>query len=191
MAEGMYTVWPDGYVSMTGNAAEIVRVRIRPEPRESVTGAWLARRMTTAIRFGDSLENSPFVVDAWSRWLESVGDLHGVELLDLFYWESYSGSFAATGETEYDIVQESFTPYDCRELLKTMLGVDERYRGHDRPRLYVEMIRRLWPEVMQEPINKPYEGKWTVPFRMLRSVRMNRLVPRAARNWVRRGFGLG
>jgi hypothetical protein len=185
MAEGMYAVWPAGHVAMTGNAAEIVRVRIRPEPGEPVTGKWLARRMTTAIRFGDGLESSPFVVDAWTRWLGEMGELYNVELLDLFYWESYSGSFTATGETEYDIVQESFTPYDCRDLITTMLGVEEKYRDHDRPRLYREMIRRLWPDVMCEPVNVTYEGKWTPAIRAFRALQLSRLVPRAAKERIR------
>jgi hypothetical protein len=142
--------------------------------------------MTTAIRFGDSLENSPFVVDAWTRWLGGVGELHDVEMLDLFYWESYSGSFAASGETEYDIVQESFTPYDCRDLITTMLGVEEKYRDHDRPRLYREKIRRLRPDVMCEPVNVAYEGRWTTAIRAFRALQLNRLVPEAAKERIRR-----
>jgi hypothetical protein len=191
MAEGMYQSWPQGYVSVTGNAAEILRVRLRLGPGESADGPALARLMALPIRLQDRMEKNPFVVEAWSRWLEGVGDLHGYELLDLFYWESYSGSFAATGQTEYDIVQEAFTPYDCRELLMTMLSVDERYRDHDRPELYVAMIRRLWPEVLREPVNQAYEGPWTPVLRVLRSLGMNRLVPAGGRRLARRAIGLG
>jgi hypothetical protein len=186
MAEGMYAVWPEGYVSMTGNAAEIVRVRLRLDPDESISPRNLARLMSLAIRFQDRLEETPFVVEAWQRWLEGIGDLHGLNLFDLFYWDSYNGSFAATGQTEYDIVHEAFTPFDCRLLLTTMLAVDERYRDHDRPKLYREMIRRLWPEVMKEPVNVAYEGRWTPALRIFRALQLNRLVPQATKTGIRR-----
>jgi hypothetical protein len=186
MAEGMYAVWPEGRVSVTGNAAEIVRVRLRLEPGQVPSGRSLARLMSLPLRFQDRLEQTPFVVEAWQRWLDDVGDLHGYNLFDIFYWDSYDGSFAATGQTEYDIVHEAFTPLDCRLLLTTMLAVDERYRDHDRPKLYVAMIRRLWPEVLCEPVNQPYEGRWTFLFRGLRALHLNRLASPALKAGIRR-----
>jgi hypothetical protein len=173
-------------VSVTGNAAEIVRVRLRLEPGQVPSGRSLARLMSLPLRFQDRLEQTPFVVEAWQRWLDDVGDLHGYNLFDIFYWDSYDGSFAATGQTEYDIVHEAFTPLDCRLLLTTMLAVDERYRDHDRPKLYVAMIRRLWPEVLCEPVNQPYEGRWTFLFRGLRALHLNRLASPALKAGIRR-----
>jgi len=190
MAEGMSKSWPAGYVSMTGNAAEIVRVRLRMEPGEVLSARLLARLMSTADRFQDRLENIPFVVEAWQRWLDGLGELHGIDPLDLFYWECHSGAFAAPGGTEYDIVYETFTPHDCRRLLTTMLAVDERYREHDHPKLYVTMIRRMWPELLSEPVNQRYEGKWTPVLRALRRVGIRRLVPAGARQRLRRALGV-
>jgi hypothetical protein len=191
MAQGLYESYPSGRVSMTGNAAEIARARIRIEVGEPLTARRLARLMCTALRFQDRLEANSFVVAAWDRWLSGIGDLKGVHPLDVFYWEQFAGNFAAMGESEWDIVQEEFTPYDCRRLLTAMLSVDEVHRQRDRPKLYVEMIRRLWPEVLCEPVNQPYEGRWTPVLRALRSVRVNRLVPPEARRRVRRVLGIG
>ena len=97
-----------------------------------------------------------------------------------------SGNFAAIGETEYGIATEFFTPLDCRRLLVMMLAVDEKHRDHDRPRLYVEMIRRLWPEVLREPVNKPYEGPLTPMLRAFRAAGLNRLIPPRAKTSLRR-----
>jgi hypothetical protein len=49
--------------------------------------------------------------------------------------------------------REIITPYNCREVLTIFLGVDERYRRAPDYFLFYRLIDKLWPDVLQEPIN--------------------------------------
>jgi hypothetical protein len=189
LAQGMYGSYPDERVCLTANAFEITRTRIRLDGGEPVTARALARWHWLAEDLQERLESNAYVVAAWEEWLAGVGELLDVHVLDLFYWEHYSGNFAAIGEAEHDIITDFFTPPDCRRLLTTMLAVDERYRDHDDPRLYVEMVRRLWPEALREPVNEPYEGPLGPVLRAIRTVGVNRLVPKSAKAYLRRFLG--
>jgi hypothetical protein len=78
---------------------------------------------------------------------------NGIELLDLFYWEIIMGNWQAGATLEWDIVQDCLAPFNCRELLSTLLGVDAKYRDHDNPIWYKKLIQSLWPGLLLEPIN--------------------------------------
>jgi len=151
MAQALYNVYPQDRVCVKGNAAEITRVRFRVRNGEGITAKSLAR--ITTFQFSDDMANNPFVVKSWDNWLSQLGEIYNVHILDLFYWEHWAGNFAAMTQSEWDIVQEVFTPYNCRQLLMNMLGVEEKYRDHDEPILYKELICKLWPEVLDEPVN--------------------------------------
>ncbi|MGH7380663.1 MAG: hypothetical protein ACREKR_00335 [Candidatus Methylomirabilales bacterium] len=167
MAQALYDVYPQDRVCVKGNAAEITRVRFRIRNGEEITARTLAR--FTTFQFSDDMANNPFVVKSWDNWLSQLGEIYNVHLLDLFYWEHWAGNFAAMTQSEWDIVQEVFTPYNCRQLLMNMLGVDEKYRDHDEPILYKELICKLWPEVLDEPVNP--RDKRTVAREVRRRVR--------------------
>ena len=77
-----------------------------------------------------------------------------VKLLDLFEWEQGHGNWLAMTQLEFDIAwREIITPYNCREVLTIFLSVDECYRRAPDYTLFHRLIDKLWPEVMQEPIN--------------------------------------
>jgi hypothetical protein len=95
----------------------------------------------------------PFVVRAFDEWLSDTRNAFNVHLLDLFYWEQRMGNWQAMSQLEWDIVQEVFTPLNCRSLLATMLSVDEKYRRPPEFRLHRQLILSLWPDVLSEPIN--------------------------------------
>jgi hypothetical protein len=151
MVQGIYTTNLQGRVCVTGNAAEITRVRFRVPNGRQVTPKTLTRFMS--FQYPDDLEKISYVTRAWEKWLSKLGDTHNIHPLDLFYWEHWAGNFAAMGQAGWDISQETFTPYNCRRLLMYMLSVDERYRDHDEPILYKALIQKLWPEVLSEPVN--------------------------------------
>jgi len=153
MGQGLYCIYPENRVCVKGNAAEITRVRFRVPPAEKVTATTLAR--FTSFQYADDMMRNAFVLKHWARWLSGIPRLYNVHILDLFYWEHWGGNFAAMTQAEFDILQEVFTPYNCRSLLTTMLSVDEKYRDHDAPALYKEVILRLWPEVLSAPVNPP------------------------------------
>lgn len=153
--QALWNEVPAGRLRVTGNAAEITRARFRlPKGATVVTPRYLARSsMSTGGHCADQMERIPFVLRAWERWLAGVGNSYDVHLLDLFYWEHWAGNFAAMDQAQEDMALDALTPINCRLLLTRMLAAPEECRDHDHPRLYEEMIRRLWPETLAEPVN--------------------------------------
>ena len=137
-------------VVMTGSGAEIGRCSFRaqlPDPdRRRISAHDLARLQ----KMGDS----QFAIEAFEEWLGGLGERHGSVLLDLFEWEQGHGNWLAMTQLEFDSAwQDIFTPYNCRDVLTTLLSVDERYRRKPDYLLYRMAIERLWPNVMGVPIN--------------------------------------
>lgn len=138
-------------VVITGSGAEIGRRSYRWEMPDiacdDVTSALL-------IRLQQMDASSQFAVGAFDEWLSGLGDRRGLKVLDLFEWEQEHGNWLAMTQLEFDSGwQDIFTPYNCRDVLALMLSVEERYRWKPEHQLYADTIRRLWPEVMCEPIN--------------------------------------
>jgi hypothetical protein len=93
-------------------------------------------------------------VRAFSRWLDDAVR-QPLDVLDLFSWEQMAGRWQGKVRSEFDIVQESFAPLNCRALLELMLGLDPRKRRAPRFEFFRLMIERLWPETLVEPVNPP------------------------------------
>ena len=145
MAQGLYDHhgYPKNTICIKGNASEIARVRIRFPAGVDITAKELAMSSTTNPAYKPLMRECSFVVKSWEKWLLNLGDLYNIHLLDLFYWEHFAGNFASMTQAEWDIIQDVFTPYNCRNLLTTMLAVDEKYRDHDDPILYRKMIKHI------------------------------------------------
>ena len=135
---------------LTGSGGEVGRCSFRKElpwsERKTITPAhlaWLQR-----------MDREPFALRHFERWLGDAEPRHDIKLLDLFEWEQGHGNWLAMTQLEFDIAwREIITPYNCRDVLTTLLGVDERYRRAPDYLLFRAIIRKLWPEVLQEPIN--------------------------------------
>lgn len=96
----------------------------------------------------------PFLVEHFRDWLADASQQNYIKLLDLFEWEQDYGNWLAMTQLEFDLAwREVFTPYNCREVLATLLGVDERYRKAPDYLLFRRAIQRTWPELLSEPIN--------------------------------------
>jgi hypothetical protein len=63
------------------------------------------------------------------------------------------GSWQATSQLEWDIVQEVFAPFNCRALIIYMLGVNVKYRSPFNNRLHKGIVRKLWPLMLTVPRN--------------------------------------
>ena len=136
--------------TLTGSGAEVGRCSFRKElpwsDRRTITPAHLARLQR--------MDREPFALRHFERWLSDAEPRHNVKLLDLFEWEQGHGNWLAMTQLEFDIAwREIITPYNCREVLTTLLGVDERYRRTPDYLLFRRVIEKLWPDVLQEPIN--------------------------------------
>lgn len=116
------------------------------------------------------LGEHPFVHWNFENWLKDARPVEklGYKILDFFYWENRNANWQAMSQLEFDLTHEEWTPFNHRNLLSTMLGVDFKYRHMPRNIFQRELVKRSWPELDQFPYNprgkvikKPfYEGPW-------------------------------
>lgn len=100
----------------------------------------------------------PMAIKEFDKWLQDANEAcesSGLNILTLFHWEQRGGRWAAASFSEYDIVHDSFTPYNNRYLNKILLGISERYRRDRMQYVSIKIIQHMWPEVLSEPINPP------------------------------------
>jgi len=130
-------------------AGEIGRTRLGHEPKHP-NGYYLAR----SLKF----KNSPYAVEHCQKWLDGTLPLtrrFGVNVMTLLYWEQWRGNWGAIGNSESDIAIEEFDPFDSHYLYETLLGVDKKYTKYGESILFREMIKNMWPELLEFPINPP------------------------------------
>lgn len=148
---GMFGLFPQERVCVKGSCSEIARCfyYLYGVHDEIVSPFQLA-----ALEQGWS--TIPFVVDYLEKWLVSavkVCNDSNMDILDLFYWEHRMGGWLAQGWLEFDIVQESFSPFNYRPLLENMLGTPIKYRRSPDYLLYRRIINCLWPDLLNWPVN--------------------------------------
>jgi hypothetical protein len=91
---------------------------------------------------------------ALKQWFDEAKffqDNFYISLLDLVYWEQRCGSWAAQGQLEWDIVQETYNPHNNRELLYTMLTLHHNYRKKHDNKLYKKIISNKTPILLKFP----------------------------------------
>lgn len=141
---------------LTGSGAEVGRCSFRKElpwsDWRTITPAHLARLQC--------MNGETYALRYFEDWLRDAQPRHNVKLLDLFEWEQGHGNWLAMTQLEFNIAwRENLTLYNCREILTIMLSVNEKYRRSSENKLFINLINRLWPELLNEPINPHNRGK--------------------------------
>jgi len=96
----------------------------------------------------------PFTLQHVQTWCATAPTDCGIELLDLHEWEQGSGNWLAMTQLEFSIAwRDLFTPFNCRDVLISLLSVPKPDRASPDNLIYHALIKRLWPEVTIEPIN--------------------------------------
>lgn len=157
IAFGLNRQYPQDRICVKGNCAEIARCFYYKNcyPQD-ISGSVLARLA--------GMGNNNFAIQGFDHWFEEAIDVSNdckIDILDLFYWEHRIGSWQAMSQLEWDIVMETYTPYNCRELLISLLSVDKKYRAPPRYRFFENIIETMWQELLREPIN-PKLFKYTL-----------------------------
>jgi hypothetical protein len=145
VGEALFRSLDPSVVRVAGDGSETVRQQYRPCSR------WNTTTPDTLADFARTKQK--FAIAEFGKWLRGVPKDMGFDLLDLFYWEQKAGQWLAMGQSEWDIVGESFMPFNCRALLATLLSTDVAYRVGPRYELYRALLKELWPEVLSEPVN--------------------------------------
>ena len=137
-------------VVITGSGAEVGRCSFRKDfplsHRRKIQNIDLAKMQHMA--------DVPFAIKAFEEWLNDINQPYNINILDLFEWEQGHGNWLAMTQLEMDFAwKDILAPYNCRELLITMLSVDEEFRQGAKGELFISLIQKLWPETLNEPIN--------------------------------------
>jgi len=160
IAFGMYNKYPDDKVCVKGNCGEIARcIYVKSDPKARVYyeegNSNLKENINIYLSnyFWKKNSISIEVVNEWLKNAKKIENDFNFNLLDLFLGEHDHGNWQAMSQLEWDIVQESFTPFNNRALLFIMLSVNYKYRIEPDYRLYKEIINNLWPELLNYPFN--------------------------------------
>ncbi|MHA7831047.1 MAG: hypothetical protein ACX93O_08095 [Flagellimonas sp.] len=138
-------------VSLKGSCSEIARCFYYPtgETKEEIDISDIL-----AFTLYDWSEFS-FFKKHLSNWLCDIGILKkmGYVAEDFFYWEHRVGSWQAQSQLEWDIVQETISPFNNRKLLDIALAIPPKFRSSPNYTFFAKVIDKLWPELMEVPIN--------------------------------------
>ncbi|WP_405247872.1 hypothetical protein [Cellulophaga sp. Asnod2-G02] len=151
IAFGISQNLPEGTMSVKGSCSETGRCffyknGIHPEIKSS----------HDIMSINPKWKGIPFIENQIASWYDEIKDPNmnkGYNILDLFHWEVSTGSWQTQSQLEWDIVHDTFTPFNNRELLDLMLHIDTKYRSKPDYTLYKDTMKMLWPEVLLEPIN--------------------------------------
>ena len=156
IAFGLSKKFPSGKVCVKGTCSEIARCFYYKDHYPKFIDGYVLAKL-------NGMHNSKFAILHFEKWLkdsQAVANGSDIDILDLFYWEHRMGSWQAMSQLEWDIVHETYTPFNCRDLLSILLSVNRRYRKAPEYKLYQDIISALWPELLSEPINpKPLRDR--------------------------------
>ncbi|MBN1417108.1 MAG: hypothetical protein JW973_18575 [Bacteroidales bacterium] len=92
----------------------------------------------------------------YNDWLDEFNNeckASAISLFDLLYWEERTCNWAGQVVQDKDIAQEEFIPFNSHRLITTMLNYTMERRRKPRYELHYELIRNLWPELLEIPFN--------------------------------------
>jgi len=154
IAFGMSKTYPQQKVAVKGNCSEIGRCFYFPDGKHNLNSGKNNLTENDFLQLERGWGELNFIREEIRKWNELLKvNSFNYNLYDLFYWEHRMGSWQAQGQLEWDIVQEVFTPFNSRELLDLMLSIDTSKREKYNPSLYIDAMKHLWKEVLDEPIN--------------------------------------
>jgi len=91
--------------------------------------------------------------ELWLEGIRSVARRYGLNIMTLLWWEILIGNWGSVGNSESDIAIDEFDPYDSHLLYEMFLSVDAKYRTFKDNILFRELIRFMWPQLLDVPFN--------------------------------------
>ena len=166
---------PEGSFYVSGNIAEVGRCFYYRDGRvpENPT-------VDTLCRVSEH-EGNVVAREVFAGWLSGVPRDIGSRLLDLFYWEHRLGAWLSSAFTGFDTFRDVLAPFNCRDLLVSMLGVGVEYR-REPYQLFREVCRRTFPEVLEIPFNTSLSTRVSRRVRGLLPWRVTKMMD-DARRW--------
>jgi hypothetical protein len=150
IAEGLFEIYPQERVSLSGHCSEIGRdtygITHQPAPD--------AARLSEVAR----MHKNEFAIEHFANWIhrnQETVEKFGYRLWDIFFWEQEYGTWAANGQSQWDLIHERFTPFNNRKILNKLLGVRPELRQAPDYAVFRRIIEILWPELLAAPFNPP------------------------------------
>jgi hypothetical protein len=93
---------------------------------------------------------APCIIDGITEWLKTVpSGMAPSAIYNLFYLEQRGGRWAGVGENASALFYQPISGFNSRQYFEALCSVPEEMQFEGR--LNVEMIRNLWPELLQVP----------------------------------------
>lgn len=103
-----------------------------------------------------------FVLDQLEKWRKDLGvlDQTGFNLLDFLYWEQRLGNWGAQYPCEQDIALDEVSPFNNRALLELLIRAPRKERQAPHFSLYLKLIKNMWPELLEFPVNPHFYTRY-------------------------------
>jgi hypothetical protein len=158
IAQGLLQHYPQERLSVKGNCSEAGRCYYYHHgyPTTPITAEFIASKER-------GWSASPTIMKTVADWLTDARQAEqstGFRVLDLLHWEQRLGCCQANSQSEWDIAQEVFCPFNNRKALVALLAGPEEQRLKDA--VHLTLIRSRCPELLAEPINpKPLRKRFS------------------------------
>jgi len=129
-----------------GNGIARIYMRL-PEDME-VNGKNLARF--------SNYQNLKYPVEALEEWITEVKDLcneNNIDIMDLYQWEQDNAHWATCSAIDQDIVRDEIVPFNNRKLISLFWSMKPSSRYQYNPVIYKKIIRLLWKDALNFPVN--------------------------------------
>lgn len=152
IAYGISQNLPEGKMAIKGSCSETGRCFFYKSGKHPTLSSG-----ANLVAYNPGWKGIAFIEKRLNNWFNEVNDSKtnlGYPILDLFHWEVSTGSWQTQNQLEWDIVHDTFTPFNNRELLDVMLRIHPKYRSKpNNYKLYRDTIYKLWPELLSQPFN--------------------------------------
>ena len=138
----------DDYYNTPGNGAEIMVYNWLTFINFETDGKMLAGLL--------SFSEFPFVIKTLEAWLKEIKPYvrkTNIGIPNLLYQEFRIANWATNFQSQKDIAQDEFYPFNSRMLMKLLLSVPAHYRQIHSKLLFKRIARHLWKESGDFPYN--------------------------------------
>ncbi len=145
--------YPKDRIHLRSNIAEIVKADSEGYTYNRLSAEQLAYLYTTT-----PMNKDPKVIKKFAEFIEITGfteqNMYNYDYRDLFEWEYKMCLWHSWLLLESDMSHDTFLLYNNREILAKMLSLP--YEDRLSKKIFIGLIKRLWPELLKYPVNKTY-----------------------------------
>ncbi|MDP4118080.1 MAG: hypothetical protein Q8873_02685, partial [Bacillota bacterium] len=144
--------FPKDRIHLRSNIAEVVKCdSYDSEKCEPLSAQQLANLYTHTL-----MKNDDKVLRKFSEFINitdfTQNNMYNYDYRDLFEWEYKMCLWHSWLLLESDVSHDTFLLYNNREILSKMLSLP--YQDRADKKIFIGMIKRLWPDLLKYPINK-------------------------------------